>query len=86
MIMIAQNDSQVVAAIRVPIVLIPDRVRNGYVLWVWLWVRLRVRLRIKQWVWVRLRRTVRWIAVSVRRVPGAAQWVYRSVWVVEIGT
>lgn len=26
------------------------------------------------------------VAVSVRRVPARAEWVYRSVWVVEIGT
>ena len=28
---------------------------------------------------------VRRIAISVRRVPGWAPWVYRSVWVVEVG-
>lgn len=27
---------------------------------------------------------VRRIAISVRRVPGWAPWVYRSVWVIEV--
>lgn len=98
---VAQNDSHVIiAAMRVTLVLVPDRVRHGYVLGVRLRIWLRVRLWIWQWQWIRVRlrmryridlrrivwlRPVRWrIAVSVRRVPGWAPWVHRRVWVVEI--
>ena len=28
----------------------------------------------------------RWITIPVRRVPCWAEWVYRSVWIEEIGT
>ena len=92
MMMIAQNNCHVViTASRVPIVLIPNGIRDGYVLWIRLRVRLRIRLRIKQWVWICLRRMVqrpvRWLITGpVRRVPGRTEWVYRSVWVVEIWT